>query len=463
MKNKSIPLGSIVLINKVEKSFGVFSEIFSGISGKVKDFTGCVKLHIYNKLTHSVSTHQILETYPEEISPYLGMKEMPAERKLYRTLERIGKYFPVLLNRYQNLIKSTGFIDSKQVIDFSSTYFEGKKADMGRLGYSRDHEPGKPQITFGISTGINAIPTALTIQTGNVQDKKHMELMLKVVPKVIPRNSLLIFDAGANTKKNKKEIIDLKFQYLTLKPKRVNEYKKHIQYFTKDAGDAKYIELNKRHYYGVKKNDGCETIYIFFSPELYETHITNKERKFERKKKKGNAMLKKRKLQRLPSDKGWVELIPQIQRTFYELCNPYINGLEGFFILESSVDDDPEKILKLYKERDKAEKFIRALKEGIEIRPIRHWSKWAIIGILFVSFLANFLINLTHLLSKKPLPLGVKNVKLLKKFLINLTLTIVYPRNKFKFTVLSNVSPQILSIFGDFVWKFADKSLDLRW
>jgi len=463
MKNTSLPLGSIVLINKVEKGFDVFSEIFSGIGGKAKDFTGCVKLHVYNKLTHSVSTHQILETYPEEIAQYLGMKEMPAERKLYRTLERIGKCFPVLLEKHQNLITKHDIVDSKQVIDFSSTYFEGKKADMGKLGYSRDHRPDKPQINFGISTGINNIPTALTIQYGNVQDKKHMELMLKVVPEVIHKNSMLIFDAGANTKKNKKEIIDLGFQYLTLKPKRVNEYKKHIHYFTKNIGGAKHIEFNNRYYYGVKKNDGCETLYIFFSPELYKTHITNKERKFERKKKKGNAMLRKRKLQRLPSDKGWVEIIPHIQRTFYELDNPYINGLEGFFILESSVDDDPEKILKLYKERDKSEKFIRALKEGIEIRPIRHWNKWAIIGILFVSFLANFLINLTHLLSKKPLPVGAKNVKLLKKFLINLTLTIVYPKNKFKFTVLSNVSPQILSIFGDFVWKFADKSLDLRW
>jgi len=31
-----------------------------------------------------------------------------------------------------------------------------------------------------------------------------------------------------------------------------------------------------------------------------------------------------------------------------------------------------------------------------------------------------------------------------------LTLTTVYPKNRFKFTVLSNVSPQILSILGDF-------------
>ena len=57
----------------------------------------------------------------------------------------------------------------------------------------------------------------------------------------------------------------------------------------------------------------------------------------------------------------------------------------------------------------------------------------------------------------------MRNVKLLKKFLMNLTLTVVYPENGFRFNVLSNVSQQILSIFGDFVYKYGDRSLPLRW
>ncbi len=95
MKNSSIPLGGIVLIKKVEKHFGVFKEIFSGIGGKSKEFLPCINLHICNKLTHSVSTHQIAETYPEEIAEYIGTKEMPAERSLYRAPERVGKNFPI--------------------------------------------------------------------------------------------------------------------------------------------------------------------------------------------------------------------------------------------------------------------------------------------------------------------------------------------------------------------------------
>ena len=112
------------------------------------------------------------------------------------------------------------------------------------------------------------------------------------------------------------------------------------------------------------------------------------------------------------------------------------------------------------KDRDKAEKFIRNLKEGIELRPIRHWSKSSIIGIIFLSFIANFLIYLTLLMCKSS---TVKNTKLLKKFLINLSFTVVYPKNQFSFSILSNVSKEILDIFGDFVWKYQDKSLHLRW
>ena len=463
--NTSIPLGGIVLIEKVEKRFGVFSEIFSGLSGRAKDFVPCVRLHVYNKLTHSVSTHQIVETYSEEVAGYIGMDEMPSERSLYRALERVGKYFPVVMDRYQQLIEKYGFVDTNQVIDFSSTYYEGTKAELADFGYSRDKRPDKMQINFGIATGINEIPTALTIQRGNVQDKKHIKETLKIVSKVIPENSLLIYDAGANSKENKNRIRKLSYHYLTLKPKKVGTYRKHIQYFMEclGNGEAKQFEMNERHYSCVKRKDKDETLYIFFSPELYEVQMKKKEEKFEREKKKGNLLLRKRKALKIPSDAGWVELIPHLQRTLSALDNVYITGVEGFFILESSVDETPEKVLRLYKERDRAEKFIRALKEGIELRPVRHWSKWAIIGIFFVSFLTNFLISLTHFLNEKAAAPIVKNVKLLKKFLINLTLTTVYPQDMFKFTILSNVSPQILSIFGDFVWKFEDKSLRLRW
>jgi len=461
--NVSIPSGGIVLIDRVDKRFGVFSNIFSGVSGRAKDFIGCVKLHVYNKLAYGVSTHRILDTYPLELAPYLGLSELPTERTLYRTFERIGRCYPVVHERYQRLLEENDLVDDNQVIDFSSTYFEGGKAELGELGYSRDYRPGKKQVTFGVASGLNGIPSALTVQRGNVQDKKHFRQILGVVSKVLERNSLLVFDCGGNTDANKRKVNESGFHYLTFKAKRVSSYRKHIRFFMENLGEVKCFEVNGRKYVCVKNIVDGEIQYIFFCPQLYADQLRAKEKKFLRMKEKGGKLLKKRKVDRIPSDRGWVELVPQLQKILTSLDNPYVNGLEGYFILESSVCDDPEKILRLYKQRDKAEKFIRSLKEGLELRPIRHWSKWAIIGLFFVCFLTNFLINLTQKLAGKTGDSTVKNVKLLKKYLNSLTLTLVYPKNRFKFTVLSNVSPQIQALFGDFVWKYGVKNLNLRW
>ncbi|MGC8693959.1 MAG: hypothetical protein ACP5RY_06930 [Thermoplasmata archaeon] len=152
--------------------------------------------------------------------------------------------------------------------------------------------------------------------------------------------------------------------------------------------------------------------------------------------------------------------------------------------------------MKLYKDRDKAEKFIRAIKEGLELRPLRHWNQNSIKGLFFIIFLTEFIINLTRFIragdgknnidstnkseiSDKNIPqenvnkfdsnqkeMGadpVKNIKLLKKHLISLTKTIIYPEEGLKFHLISNITPQITHIFGDFIKKYEDKTLNLRW
>ena len=61
-QNASISLGGIVMIEKVEKEFGFFTNVFAGVGVNSDGFIGCVKLQMYNRLTHAVSTHKILET-----------------------------------------------------------------------------------------------------------------------------------------------------------------------------------------------------------------------------------------------------------------------------------------------------------------------------------------------------------------------------------------------------------------
>lgn len=446
-ENVSFSFGPLALLNNIEDKYNLLEILFRGLGGKAKHLKESAKLFIYNKLAESISINQIQEVYPYELFEELGLKEI-SDRTLYRNLERIGYNYKFLMENYQKFVKYNKFVSIEQFVDFSSSYFEGNSSELGLLGYSRDNQPGKKQLVFGISTGMNEIPTALTIQKGNVCDKTHFKFMLKTVSKVLDKNSLLIFDCGANTKKNKERIIESGFNYLTLKAKKRKSYAMYISFFsTEDKKDI--LSINERIYECMKIKEETEIKYVFFSEKLKTEQVEKREKKFKMLLNSNDKILSKVKrgkvIKEYISREGNIFAKGEIQKQF-QIKNPFITGLEGYFILESSVDETPEKIIRLYKNKDKAEKLIRDLKEGTDLRPIRHWSKNAIIGYLLIVFLTNCFIKLTHFLTNN---IVVRNLKLLKKYLNNLTVTIIYRKNGLRERIFSNFCEEIRALFGD--------------
>src|SRR3989338_4711080 len=265
-ENVSFSFGPIALMNKIENKFNFFEMIFRGLGGKAKHLKESAKLFSYNKLAESTSINRIRDIYPYELFEEVGFTKEIRERSLYRNLERIGDNYKFLIENYQKFIKMKNLVSEEKFVDFSSAYFEVNDSELGMLGYSRDSQPGKKQIVFGISTGMNEVPTALTIQKGNVCDKTHMSFMLNTVGKVLDKDSLLIFDCGGNTKKNKQKIIDMDFNYLTLKAKKKKIYLAYINLF--NQSDKEILSINERIYSCVKVKEENEIKYIFFSDDL---------------------------------------------------------------------------------------------------------------------------------------------------------------------------------------------------
>jgi transposase len=463
-KNVTFSIGNVALIDKIDSETNFFESVLLGISGRSRSFIPGVKLLISNKLNQSVSINKILDFTPDELLGTLGFDGTISDRSLYRILERLGARRPVILDRFQRWIRQQTLVDPTQMIDFSSSYFEGNKCPLGKLGYSRDNQPGKLQLTFGIGVGLNNIPTMLTIQKGNVQDKKHMQSLIRLCSKVLSEGSLLVFDCGGNTRENKRRIRDLKFHYLTLKAKKKGPYRNEIAIYHAKKEDRVSFVSHNRTYSCVKYRDSDEIRYIFFSEDLANDQLTKKARKLEKDLKKGKTLAKRvergKDLGQYIAPDGWIIARGHLQKILGEHCNPYLTGLEGFFVLESSIDDDPAKILEAYKNRDRAEKFIRDLKEGAELRPIRHWSKHAVIGYILIVFLTKVLVSLTQLFCKNPL---VKNLKVLKNYLTNLTLTVVYPAYGYPLKIISNFSSELQPILGDFVRRYGNLEAPNRW
>ncbi|MBI3190446.1 hypothetical protein HYZ41_01950 [archaeon] len=461
-QNVTFSIGSIGIVDKINEKYNLFDSIFGAGFGRAKNISETAKLLITNRLDKSASVNRLDELYPLEFFRELGFKEIPKQRNIYRGIERIGMRFNALVEKYQSIIQKFGLVSDKQFADFSSSYFEGTKSTLGALGYSRDSQPGKKQFVWGISTGINGVPSALTVQKGNLVDKRHWKTLFKCLVNILEKGAMLIFDCGANTKKNKEKILAKGFHYLTLMQKKKTPYGKFIKIFC-DSKKEKIIS-NETEYDCVKREEAGEFKYIFFSKKLRREQLRKKRKKFKRELEKNHPLISKAKrgkeLAKLPTEEGLVITRGELQKTLGKIKNPFITGLEGFFILESSVDAEPEKILALYKQRDKAEKLIRNMKEGTELRPVRHWNKFTILGYMFIVFLTNAILSLTQFLRENPL---VKNVKLLKKYLSNLTLTVVYPKKAFQIRLLSNISPEIEQIFGKNLEKYGQTSVDLRW
>jgi hypothetical protein len=58
--------------------------------------------------------------------------------------------------------------------DVTSTYFEGRRCPLARLGHSRDGKKGKLQIVIGLLTNAEGCPVAVEVFAGNTGDPKTL-------------------------------------------------------------------------------------------------------------------------------------------------------------------------------------------------------------------------------------------------------------------------------------------------
>jgi arginine deiminase len=79
--------------------------------------------------------------------------------------------------------------------------------------------------------------------------------IINIVRKVIPENSALIFDSGGNTKKNKERIRSLNYHYLTLKPKKVRNYRRAMSFFNDEykKKNISVMKIGSSEYFCAKK------------------------------------------------------------------------------------------------------------------------------------------------------------------------------------------------------------------
>jgi hypothetical protein len=94
--------------------------------------------------------------------------------------------------------------DGEMVLyDVSSSYFEGRTCGLAKFGYSRDGQPGLPQIIYGLLCDKEGRPVAVEVFTGETHDDKTLPSQVtKIKDRFGLSRVIVVADRGMVTKAN---------------------------------------------------------------------------------------------------------------------------------------------------------------------------------------------------------------------------------------------------------------------
>src|SRR5271157_1866519 len=119
------------------------------------------------------------------------------EDELYAALDLLGEAQP----KIETALAKRHLRDGCLVLyDLTSSYLEGRHCELGRFGYSRDGQPGKLQIVFGLLCAADGCPVAVEVFEGNTGDPSTLAAQVaKLKERFGLSRVLLVGDRGMIT------------------------------------------------------------------------------------------------------------------------------------------------------------------------------------------------------------------------------------------------------------------------
>jgi Transposase DDE domain len=105
-------------------------------------------------------------TAAHSLGAVLGLGDVD-EDELYASLDLLGQAQPKIEAAFAKRHLQNGCL---VLYDLTSSYLEGRCCELAQHGYSRDGQPGKPQIVFGLLCAANGCPIAVEVFEGNTAD-----------------------------------------------------------------------------------------------------------------------------------------------------------------------------------------------------------------------------------------------------------------------------------------------------
>ena len=365
--------------------------------------------------------------------------------------------------------------------DITSTYFEGTKCIIARLGYSRDGKPDKLQVNIGlVVTKEERFPVFHLVFAGNKTDIKTVgRAISRLKEEFAISDCLLIFDRGMVSEENIGELDGSGYDFICglKKNKVVKAMLREVETaellseenFVKDLdeGSKLYAVGMVRELYGKERK-----VVICYDTKKAASKKRDRDEKLKRAEAELSAYRAKlakgnyREMEKVVSK---VKAILKGVSTYFK-CTYTLEGgritidfkrrddkiadaerLDGKHALMSTrTTMSAKEIISAYYDKDGIEKAFCCIKQPIGLRPIRHWLDRRVKARIFICYLSYLLMKtLEHMLKKGGLKMNAENA--LKQLGKVKYVVVTNPKGDVstaKLSIPSRVQRQIMDVLG---------------
>nr|QNO53849.1 hypothetical protein ALDDBJOO_00025 [Methanosarcinales archaeon ANME-1 ERB6] len=324
--------------------------------------------------------------------------------------------------------------------DITSTYSEGTKCIIARLGYSRDGKPDKLQVNIGlVVTKEERFPVFHLVFEGSETDVTTVGRAIARLKKEFAiSDCLLIFDRGMVSEDNIGELDGSDYDFIC-GLKKNKEVKAMLieaeaaeltkgQNFVKDLGEGSklYAVGRVRELYGKERK-----VVICYDTKKAASKKRDRDEKLKRAERELSAYRDKltqgnyREMGKVVSK---VKAIVKGVSTYFKCTYASEGGritidfnrrdgkiadaerLDGKYALVSTrITMSAKEIISAYYDKDGIEKAFCCIKQPIGLRPIRHWLDGRVKAHIFICYLSYLLMKtLEYMLQKGGLKMSAE-------------------------------------------------------
>lgn len=405
-------LGPYLPLSQMWESLGMDEIVASALAERKVDprVAACAKAMTLTRLVNPSSKKSVCESMSRDIwIPGVNGETLPLQ-SYYRTLEYLSEAKKTIEKMIHSRLKHLFNQDVSLVFyDLTSSYFEGRRCSMAKRGYSREHRPDLLQIEIGLLVDAEGLPIGHEVFEGNVKDVTTvLDTLKRLTEDFGVARCVFVGDDGMASEANLAEVEKRGYEYITslslgksLAGKRLLQECPPLRDWTRLAENLWLCGLGEEgrvRYIGTYNPERAET-----SWERRKRHIRDSIDYIE----KLNAPPK------LRSRKRTVQDILNLAEGFLrrKRCLDYIRvrlgaarpidwnldrealrrvrRTDGMLILKTnSATLTDAEVAHGYRTLWRVEDAFRHIKDGIGLRPIRHWNDARVLGHVFVCVLA---------------------------------------------------------------------------